>query len=85
VITARLEDILTKREIKRAVELCRKYNTAAARNRALVAEIISPNIERITRKLGQACDPSDLGWTLQTLLEYEAFAPVGRPGSYLRR
>lgn len=60
-----IDDFLTEAEIARALELYEASGPGGAFNRAVVAEIIEPNLPRINATLGQENDPRFLGYAVE--------------------
>ena len=63
--TVSLSDFLTEAEIRKAVRLYRQHGPSGALNKVLTEEIISPNITRINKALGQENDPRYLAYAIE--------------------
>jgi len=70
--TVSLQDFLTEGEILRAIKL---YKTCSAGTfaKTVDAEIITPNLTRINRALGQENDPRYLAYVVERVLMEHIF------------
>jgi len=62
---AALTDILTAEEIEKAKELWQRHGDDGTFNKAVVAQIIEPNLARINAKLGQENEARYLGYAIE--------------------
>jgi hypothetical protein len=63
-----ITDFLTEAEIKRATELYKKLNGTGKYAATVDAEIITPNMERINKALGQENDSRYLAYAVEFVM-----------------
>jgi len=65
-----LQDFLTDTEINRCVQLWKEHSGARRKTfvDAVMTEIISPNMDRINKSLGQENDPRFLAYAIEYVM-----------------